>query len=113
MSFDNLDDPTLLTEHPCISAMGARGVIEYINASSVHAIIEQQLHKIEEHMRELIAERERTIRPDDLHWSENLTVREFRARREQLKAKFATASGDYRIRHARTGSYGDYAGVGF
>ena len=99
MIFDNLEDPAIFTEHPCISAMGTHAVLDYVSQSDVAIEIQEQLDAIERHMRELLEEREQTFNPQTVQWGENITIAEFRRRRERGKQTYATAAGGYSVRY--------------
>ena len=99
MSFDNLEDPAVITEHPCISAMGPLAVIDYVSRSEVRAEIEEQLEKIEIGMRELLEQRRESFGERDVVWGEEITIKEFRSRRERAKISVATAAGGYVVRY--------------
>ncbi|MBN8550072.1 MAG: hypothetical protein J0M12_12210 [Deltaproteobacteria bacterium] len=103
MTFDNLDDPGFFTDHPCISAMGTHGVLTYVFGSEVNVEIEEQLDKIEREMRELLAFREQNLSARVVGWGDQITIAEYRKRREQSKRLLATASGDYVVRYEHTG----------
>lgn len=99
MSFDNLEDPAVCTEHPCISAMGSSAVIDYVSRSEVNAQIQEQLERIEQAMRELLEQRRENFSGQDVEWDEQVTIKEFRRRREGGKIRVSTAAGGYVVRY--------------
>ncbi len=104
MSFDNLDAPSMFTEHPCISKMGISKVLDYVGGSNVHLLIEAQLERIELDMLALLDDRDDLPDESAALWGEHTTVREFRERRERTKQRFTTAAGGVRVRYERAGS---------
>lgn len=99
MTFDNLDAPSMFTEHPCVSVMGINGVLNFLSNSPVSGLIEEQLDRIELDIRSLLEERESEPDQGAVLWGRHVTVREFRERRERAKRKFSTAAGEYRVRY--------------
>ena len=99
MSFDNLDAPSMFTEHPCISKMGISKVLDYVGASNVHGLIEEQLERIELDMRSLLEDRQEIPDEGAALWGEHTTVREYRERRLRTKERYTAASGEYRVRY--------------
>lgn len=99
MSFDNLEDPNIFTEHPCISAMGTSAVLDYVSRSEVHDDIQQQLDRIETAMREFLHERYEANSQREIDWDEDVTIKEFRRRRAGKKIRVASAAGGYVVRY--------------
>jgi hypothetical protein len=104
MTFDNLENPSMFTEHPCITAMGMNAVMNYMSQSDVESLIEDQLERIEQDIRGLLDERTRNFDPQAISWDDTMTIKEIRRRRERGMKQVQMASGSYRVRYENRAS---------
>ncbi|MBX7144241.1 MAG: hypothetical protein K1X79_07300 [Oligoflexia bacterium] len=114
MAFDNLEAPAVLTDHPCILALGVHRILDYINASEAQRVIEEQLDRIARGISELLDER--AINPSDEQLfqagEKALTIAQMRELREARKSRYKTAAGGVRVRYVNSSS-SYFAGLAF
>lgn len=112
MSFDNLEAPTIATDHPCILALGVNKILDYINTSDAQKFIEEQLERIALSISELLSERAQSEDSLEVVEGSKLTIAQLRKLRETRKAVNQSLHQGQKVRYIYSGGAGPFAAYG-
>lgn len=97
MVIENLSAPTIITDHPCVNALGKAAIMEYLQANGFAEEIESEIDRIQAEMREELAKRDKLEMAQE-QAKKQAEVKDRKAQRKKGTGDLPAASGqEYRI----------------